>query len=63
MLAIIFISMLVPMLVMGLPMVGSYAMAFLVPCLLSGQEVFRLSDLVGWLPEQEKIPMLQLHCL
>ena len=31
MLAIIFISMLVPMLVMGLPMVGSYAMAFLVP--------------------------------
>ena len=49
MLAIIFISMLVPMLVMGLPMVGSYAMAFLVPCLLSGQEVFRLSDLVGWL--------------
>jgi C4-dicarboxylate transporter DctM subunit len=49
MLATIFISMLAPMLLLGLSMVSSYALAFIIPCLATGQQVFSLSTLVGWL--------------
>ena len=49
MLALIFILMLAPMLLMGLSMVASYGLAFVVPSLVTGQSVFSLADIVGWL--------------
>lgn len=49
MLALIFILMLAPMILMGLPMVASYGLAFVVPSLATGQSVFSLADVVGWL--------------
>ena len=49
MLALIFILMLAPMLLMGLSMVASYGLAFVVPSLVTGQSVFTLADIVGWL--------------
>ena len=49
MLALIFIVMLAPMIFLGLPMVSSYALAFIVPCLVTGQSVFGLQDIIGWL--------------
>lgn len=47
MLAVIFILMLVPMIFMGLSMVASYGLAFVIPSLSTG--AFSLSDIVGWL--------------
>ena len=49
MLALIFLVMLVPMILLGLPMVSSYALAFVVPSLATGQNVFGLQDIIGWL--------------
>lgn len=49
MLATIFILMLVPMIFMGLSMVSSYGLAFVVPALMTGQSTFSLADIVGWL--------------
>lgn len=49
MLALIFILMLAPMIFMGLSMVASYGLAFVIPSLATGQSVFSLADIVGWL--------------
>ena len=49
MLAVIFLVMLVPMIFLGLPMVSSYALSFVIPSLMTGQSVFSLSDIVSWL--------------
>ena len=49
MLALIFTLMLAPMILMGLSMVASYGLAFVIPSLVTGQSVFSLADIVGWL--------------
>lgn len=49
MLALIFILMLAPMLILGLSMVASYGLAFIIPSIMTGQSVFSFADIVGWL--------------
>lgn len=49
MLAVIFVLMLAPMLLMGLSMVASYGLAFVIPSLMTNQTAFSLADIVSWL--------------
>lgn len=49
MLTLIFVSFLVAMLIFGLPMVASYAIAFLLPLMTSAEATYTVTDIVSWL--------------
>lgn len=48
MLALIFIIFFISLLILGLPMVASYALAFVIPSLIEGGSSYGIPDIVGW---------------